>query len=71
MSDDQIHRIMVHDFGLRIQPHMTEYVRRRLLKRAHASIPVMGGDARTGVAVRKIIALRALQDAAAAGAARA
>ena len=65
MSDDQIRNIMVHGFGLRIQPNMTAYVRRRLLSRAHESIPVIGGDARTGVAVRKLITLRALQQAAA------
>ena len=67
MSDDQINRIMVHHFGLRIRPNMTDYVRRRLLNRAQKSIPVIGGDARTGLAVRKIIALQAL-DRAAAGA---
>lgn len=65
MSDDQIRHVMVHGFGLRVQPNMTDYVRRRLLSRAHESIPVIGGDARTGVAIRKIIPLRALEQAAA------
>jgi hypothetical protein len=64
MSDAQINRIMVDQFGLRIQPHMTDYVRRRLRSGAHTSVPVMGGDARTGVAIRKIIALQALEQAA-------
>lgn len=64
MSHDQINRIMMNHFGLRIRSNMADYVRRRLLKRAHTSIPVMGGDARTGVAVRRIIALKALEQAA-------
>ena len=67
MSDDQIRQAMVHHFGLRIRTHMTQYVRRRLLDGgAQRSIPVIGGDARTGVAVRRIIALDALQKAAGA-----
>ena len=68
MSHDQINRIMMNHFGLRIRSNMADYVRRRLLKRAHASIPVMGGDARTGVAVRRIIALKALEQAGAGAA---
>ena len=67
MSDDQIRQAMVHNFGLRIQTNMTQYVRRRLLDGGPArTIPVIGGDARTGVAIRKIIALDALQKAATA-----
>ena len=68
MSDDQIRQAMVHNFGLRIQTHMTQYVRRRLLdgagNGARRSIPVIGGDARTGVAVRRMIALDALRQGA-------
>jgi hypothetical protein len=66
VSDDQIRQAMVHTFGLRIQTNMTQYVRRRLLDGGQRSIPVIGGDARTGVAIRKIIALDALQKAAGA-----
>jgi len=67
VSDDQIRQAMVHNFGLRIQTNMTQYVRRRLLDGGtQRSIPVIGGDARTGVAIRKIIALDALQKAATA-----
>jgi hypothetical protein len=69
VSDDQIRQAMVHTFGLRIQTNMTQYVRRRLLDGGgQRSIPVIGGDARTGVAIRKIIALDALQKAASASA---
>ena len=64
MSDDQIRRAMVQQFNLRIGPHMTQYVRRHLLGGDAAQVPVMGGDARTGVAVRQIVALQALKDAA-------
>ena len=65
MSDDQIRQAMVHNFGLRIQTNMAQYVRRRLFDGgAQRAIPVIGGDARTGVAIRKIIALDALQKAA-------
>ncbi len=65
MSDDQIRRAMVQQFNLRIGPNMTQYVRRQLLGGDAAQVPVMGGDARTGVAVRQIVALHALKDAAA------
>ena len=68
MSDDQIRQAMVQSFGLRIQTHMAQYVRRRLLDRSQSSVPVIGGDARTGVAIRKTIALDALQKADGAGA---
>jgi hypothetical protein len=67
VSDDQIRQAMVHTFGVRIQPNMTQYVRRRLLDGgAQGAIPVIGGDARTGVAVRKFIELDALQKSAGA-----
>ena len=64
MSDEQIRRALVDHFRLRIGPHMTQYVQRRLLGRELLKIPVMGGDARTGIAVRQIIALDALERAA-------
>jgi hypothetical protein len=49
---------MLAQFGLRIEPAMSEYVVRQIGNRASssgASFPVMGGDARTGVPVRRLI----------------
>ena len=67
MSDDQIRQVMVQNFGLRIQANMAQYVRRRLFDSGPPrTVAVIGGDARTGVAIRKVIALDALQQAAGA-----
>ena len=49
---------MLAQFGLRIEPAMSEYVARQIRNIASssgASFPVMGGDARTGVPVRRFI----------------
>jgi len=49
---------MLAQFGLRIEPAMSEYVARQIGNTASssgASFPVMGGDARTGVPVRRFI----------------
>ena len=49
---------MLAQFGMRIEPAMSRYVVRQLGNTASssgASFPVMGGDARTGVPVRRLI----------------
>jgi hypothetical protein len=63
MDDDaQVRELLLKRFGLRVRPEMGQYVLRRLAAAPSDSIPVMGGDARTGVAVRQIIAAAALRD---------
>ena len=50
-------------FGIRVGPAMSEYVLEQLgAARSTNEFPVMGGDARTGVAVRRLIARDALLD---------
>ena len=54
-------RMLAH-FGLRIEPAMSGYVLRQLGNTASssgASFAVMGGDARTGVPVRRVIPVAA------------
>ena len=57
-------------FGIRIEPAMSRYIVRQLEQPAGAApFPIMGGDARTGVPVRRFIPPAALAGnrAAAAG----
>jgi hypothetical protein len=44
--------LVLKELGMRIEPSMAQYIARRLAG-ASAPIPVIGGDARTGVPVRK------------------
>jgi hypothetical protein len=46
---------MLAQFGIRIEPEMSRYVLRRLAAPAGETFPIMGGDARTGVPVRRLI----------------
>jgi hypothetical protein len=48
---------------MRIQPEMGQYVARQLSKSSLDSIPVIGGNARTGVAIRQLIAAKDLMSA--------
>ncbi len=49
-------RLLAH-YGIRVEPHMAEYVLRRLNDAGAAivQIPVIAGDARTGMPMRKLI----------------
>ena len=62
----EVRRRMLAQFGIRIEPAMTEYVLRQLDAHApsHGSFPVMGGDARTGVPVRRFVPAAAFLAAA-------
>lgn len=59
MDATHVRQCLLQQFGLRIDPAMSEYVLRQL-NDATASVPVIGGDARTGVPVRKIIPAQSL-----------
>jgi hypothetical protein len=63
VSDDQVRRAMIEQFNLRIGANMAKYVQLRLLRRELSEVPIIGGDARTGVAIRQIIALDVLRRA--------
>ncbi len=66
MTDSQVPDVILKRFGLRIQPQMGQYVARQLSKSSSDSIPVIAGDARTGVAVRQLIAANELRNAVSA-----
>jgi hypothetical protein len=55
--------LLLNRFRLRVRPEMAEFVLKRMLDASGEPIPVMGGDARTGVAVRQLLAAQELQRA--------
>ena len=64
MDEREIRRRLLAQFGIRIEPHMSRYVLARL-NDGEADVTVMGGDARTGVALRTVVKL--IQDSPASG----
>ena len=56
MDEREIRRRLIAQFGIRIEPHMSRYVLGRIRSGA-GNIPVMGGDARTGVPLRTMVNL--------------
>ena len=65
MDGDEIRKRMLDNYGIRVEPHMSEYVLRRLSQAGDAlrELPVIGGEARTGMPVRAIVDLTKLQQA--------
>ncbi|HSV16115.1 MAG TPA: hypothetical protein VLI90_17775 [Tepidisphaeraceae bacterium] len=55
MSEDAIRQLMLLRLQLRVEPEMTRYIHRRLTAGPTGALPVIGSDARTGIAIRKII----------------
>ena len=58
MDAPEIRKRILDHYGIRIDPEMSEYVLRRLQEAGNEigqPIPVMGGDARTGVAIAQTI----------------
>jgi hypothetical protein len=69
--DDKEVQDVLRRVGIRVGPEVAAYVSRRLSAAAApggvvGSIPVIGGDARTGVAVRKEISVAQFQSVASA-----
>jgi hypothetical protein len=58
MDEVEIRRRLIAQFGIRIEPEMSRYVLDKL-KTGAGEIPIMGGDARTGVPVRTLVNLEA------------
>ena len=56
MDEREIRRRLLAQFGIRIEPHMSRYVLGRL-GAGDSDVPVMGGDARTGVPLRTVVKL--------------
>lgn len=67
MTDEQVRRLMVDQFGLRMQPHMTRYLLEQLQRGDATEVALIAAEARTGLAVRKLIAMQALHQAATRG----
>ncbi len=62
MNDaEDVRRRMLAQFGIRIEPAMSRYVLRQLKDPAMQTFPIMGGDARTGVPVRRLIPASAFE----------
>ena len=54
MDEGRITELMLRNFGLRVEDEMTRYILRRL-KSEQKAFPVIGGDARTGTPVQRLI----------------
>ena len=63
MDDPKIVELFLKRFGLRIQPEMGRYILARMKTFPGEPIAIMGGDARTGVAVRRLVGARELSAA--------
>ena len=63
MDGEAIRQKMLESYGLRVEPHMSDYVARRLKQAGVAlrELPVIGGEARTGMPIRKMINLAQFQ----------
>ena len=63
MDGEAIRKRMLESYGIRVEPHMSDYLARRLQQPGDAlrELPVIGGEARTGMPIRKIINLAQLQ----------
>ena len=55
MSGEQVHELLLSRLGLRVEPEMGKYLA-DLLVSSTEPVAVIGGDARTGAAVRRMIA---------------
>jgi hypothetical protein len=63
VDGEAIRKRMLDAYGIRVEPHMSEYVLRRLKQAGGAlrELPVIGGEARTGMPVRMTVDLARLQ----------
>jgi hypothetical protein len=64
LTEDQLRRLMIHQFGVSIGEEMSRYVLQCLMRRDVDEIAIMGGDARTGIAVRRLIPRQQIEQAA-------
>ena len=62
MDENQLAMEFVRRLGLRIDAHTSRYVLEQMAKAPAGPIAVMGGDARTGVAVRRMVDLGDLME---------
>ena len=55
MQAEQIPPLLLRQLGLRIGPHMARYISESLAQGSSTPLPIIAGDARTGVATRRTI----------------
>lgn len=65
MKETDVRQLFLTRFGIRLEDDMCDYVARRLksgqpIHACEESLAVMGGDARTGMPIRYLTALRSL-----------
>lgn len=62
MEASELKELFLRTHGLQLEPEMCAYVARRIRDSSgqDSHVPVMGGDARTGVAVRRVIPVSAI-----------
>ncbi len=63
MGVEELRQQLLHQYGIRVEPQMGEYVLRRLQQAGAAlrELPIIGGEARTGAPVRLVIDPAALR----------
>jgi hypothetical protein len=55
VDDARVREVLLRRFGLRVHPQMGRFVLGQLADPRQVNIPVMAGDARTGVAIRQLL----------------
>jgi hypothetical protein len=55
LDSEQVREFLLTQYGLRVEPEMGKYLA-ELLANANEPLAVIGGDARTGAAVRRMVA---------------
>ena len=66
MEIDDIQQALLKQHGLRITPAMSEYILAKLKSSRDKELPIIAGDARTGVPIRAIVPTADLRSYAAA-----
>ena len=61
MGIEEVQQALLNHHGLRVTPAMSEYILQHLASAKKREIPIIAGDARTGVPMRAIIPLDTFQ----------
>jgi hypothetical protein len=63
MGIEEIEQALLNQHGLRVTPAMSQYILQQLASPKKRELPIIAGDARTGVPMRAIIPLDTFQQA--------
>jgi hypothetical protein len=66
MQPIDIQQALLKHHGLRITPAMSDYILAKLKQCSDRDVPIIAGDAKTGLPVREVIPLATLQSYASA-----